>query len=207
MVTLLNLMQEDPELLSNIVLPEGVDRETLVNQILFEGCTLFPIYQDPKLFKAMAEHYFRMREQIHAELFKTLEYKYDPLENYDRTEDRTHSGNENINRNLATEETAGTGTTSNGKTEEKVSAFNEDGYQPQNLSESESTMNSNTDTEGSEDETTARTHSGTEHTRIHGNIGVTTSQQMLEAQRGVVQFSLYEFIAAHFLTKFMIGIY
>lgn len=207
MVTLLNLMQEDPELLSNITLPEGVDRDTLVNQILFEGCTLFPIYQDPKLFKSMAEHYFRMREQIHAELFKTLAYDYEPLENYDRIEDRTHSGNENINRNLATEETAGTGTTSGGTTEQKVSAYNEDGYQPQNFSESSSTMNSNTDSEGSEDETTDRRHSDTEHARIHGNIGVTTSQQMLEAQRNVVKFSLYEFIASHFLKTFMIGIY
>lgn len=207
MVTLLNLMTENPDLLSNIVLPDGVDRDTLTNQILFEGCTLFPIYQDPKLFRSMAEHYFVMRYQIHAELFKTLAYDYEPLENYDRIEDRTHSGNENINRNLATEETAGTGTTSGGKTEQKVSAYNEDGYQPQNLTESESTMNSNTDTEGSEDETTDRQHSGTEHARIHGNIGVTTSQQMLEAQRNVVKFSLYEFIASHFLKTFMIGIY
>lgn len=211
MVTLLNLMQEDPELLSNIVVPEGVDRETLVNQILFEGCTLFPIYQDPTLFKSMAEHYFRMREQIHAELFKTLAYDYEPLENYDRIEDRTRSdsGNENVTRNLAREETAGTGTVSNGKTEEKVSAYNEDGYQPQNLSESESSTNTDSSSEGSEDETTARRHdgSGTEHARIHGNIGITTSQQMLEAQRNVVKFSLYEFIASHFLKTFMIGLY
>ena len=124
MVTLLNLMQENPRILSKIKLPDGVDRETLINQILFEGCTLFPIYQDPVLFKSMAEHYFRMREQIHAELVKTLAYDYEPLENYDRIEDRTRSdnGTENITRNLAREETAGTGTVSNGKTEQKVSA-------------------------------------------------------------------------------------
>ena len=211
MVTLLNLMQENPKLLSNIKLPDGVDRDTLVNQILFEGCTLFPIYQDPKLFKSMAEHYFKMREQIHAELFKTLAYDYEPLENYDRIEERTRSdsGNENVSRNLAREETAGTGTVSNGKTEQKVSAFNEDGYQPQNLTESESSTNTDSNSEGTEDETTARRHEGrgTEHARIHGNVGVTTSQEMLQAQRNVVKFSLYEFIASHFLKTFMIGIY
>ena len=199
MVTLLNLMQEDPGLLSDIVLPEGVDRDTLVNQILFEGCTLFPIYQDPKLFKSMAEHYFRMREQIHAELFKTLAYDYEPLENYDRVEDRSHnaSGTEGINRDR------NTNSTSSGNTEQQVSAYNESDYQPQSKSISDATQGMD------EGETIDREHAdqGTEHVRIHGNVGVTTSQQMLEAQRNVVKFSLYEFIASHFLKNFMIGIY
>lgn len=199
MVTLLNLMQQDPELLNNIVLPEGVDRDSLVNQILFEGCTLFPIYQDPKLFKSMAEHYFRMREQIHAELFKTLAYDYEPLENYDRVEDRSHnaSGTEGISRDR------NTNSTSSGNTEQQVSAYNESDYQPQSKSISEATQGTD------EGETIDREHAdqGTEHVRIHGNVGVTTSQQMLEAQRNVVKFSLYEFIASHFLKKFMIGIY
>lgn len=199
MVTLLNLMQENPELLNNIVLPDGVDRDNLVNQILFEGCTLYPIYQDPKLFRSMAEHYFVMRYQIHAELFKTIAYDYEPLENYDRIEDRSHSasGTEGINRDR------GTNTTSSGNTEQQVSAFNESDYQPQSKTISEATQGAN------EDETIDREHAdqGTEHVRIHGNIGVTTSQQMLEAQRNVVKFSLYEFIAAHFLKTFMIGLY
>ena len=56
MVTLLDLLTADPEMLNNIVLPEEIDRETLVNQILFEGCTLYTIYQDPILFKRMDEH-------------------------------------------------------------------------------------------------------------------------------------------------------
>lgn len=199
MVTLLNLIQADPELLSEIVLPEGVDRDTLVNQILFEGSTLFPIYQDPKLFKSMAEHYFTMRYQIHAELFKTLAYDYEPLENYDRVEDRSHnaSGTEGFSRERKTD------TSSSGNTEQRVSAFNESDYQPQSKTISDARQGAD------EDETIDREHAdqGTEHVRIHGNIGVTTSQQMLEAQRTVVKFSLYEFIASHFLKNFMIGIY
>lgn len=199
MLTLLNLLQDSPDLLSNIRLPAGVDRETLINQILFEGCTLFPIYQDPKLFKSMAEHYFTMRYQIHEELFKTLAYDYEPLENYDRIEDRSHSasGTEGINRDRNTD------TTSSGSTEQQVSAFNEGDYQPQSKTISEATQGME------EGETIDREHAdqGTEHVRIHGNIGVTTSQQMLESQRQVVKFSLYEFIASHFLKTFMIGIY
>lgn len=199
MITLLDVMTEDPALFDGISLPEAIDRETLVNQILFEGCSLYPIYQDPILLKSMINHYFLMRYQIHFELSETLEYDYEPLENYDRTEDRSHnaSGTEGINRDRNTD------TTSSGTTEQQVSAFNADTYQPQSKSISSATQGTD------EGETIDRQHAdeGTEHVRIHGNVGVTTSQQMLEAQRNVVQFSLYDFIAKHFLKKFMIGIF
>ena len=199
MITLLDVMTEAPGLFDGISLPEGIDRDTLVNQILFEGCTLYPIYQDPVLLKSMINHYFLMRYQIHYELSETLAYDYEPLENYDRTEDRTHnaSGTEGINRERNTD------STSSGTTEQQVSAFNEDTYQPQSKSISSATQGTD------EGETIDREHAdeGTEHVRIHGNIGVTTSQQMLESQRNVVQFSLYDFIAKHFIKKFMIGLY
>lgn len=195
MVSLLDLLTADPEMLNDIVLPEEIDRETLVNQILFEGCTLYPIYQDPILFKRMVEHYFVMRLQIHEELAKTLEYSYNPLENYDRIEDRERTGDGTEayerKRNL----------TGNATTEEQVSAYNENTYQPQ-----AKTITNSGDNEG--EKLSRKTgEKGIEHSRIHGNIGVTTSQQMLEEQRRVVKFSLYEFIAAHFLKTFMIGLY
>lgn len=195
MVNLLDLLTADPEMLNDIVLPEEINRETLINQILFEGCTLYPIYQDPILFKRMVEHYFIMRLQIHEELAKTLEYSYNPLENYDRIEDRERTGDGTEayerKRNL----------TGNATTEEQVSAYNESSYQPQ-----AKTTTISGDNEG--EKLSRKTgEKGVEHSRIHGNVGVTTSQQMLEEQRRVVKFSLYEFIAAHFLKTFMIGLY
>lgn len=199
MITLLDVMTEAPTLFDGITLPEGIDRETLVNQILFEGCTLYPIYQDPILLKRMIEHYFLMRYQIHYELSETLKYDYEPLENYDRTEDRTNnsSGTEGVTRDRSGS------AESSGTTEEQVSAFNADTYQPQSKTISDASQSD------SSNETMDRSHSdaAAEHVRIHGNIGVTTSQQMLESQRNVVQFSLYDFIAKHFIKKFMIGIY
>lgn len=199
MITLLDVLTETPTLFNDISLPEGIDRETLVNQILFEGCTLYPIYQDPVLLRSMINHYFLMRYQIHYELAETLAYDYEPLENYDRTEDRTNnsSGTEGVTRDRSAS------AESSGSTEESVSAFNSDDYQPQSKTISEASQSD------SSEETMDRSHSDAvaEHVRIHGNVGVTTSQQMLESQRNVVQFSLYDFIAKHFIKKFMIGIY
>lgn len=195
MVTLLDLLQYRPTMFDDISLPEDIVRDTLVNEILFEGAQLFPIHQDPVLLQRMIEHYFTKRYQIHEELAKTLAYDYEPLENYDRQETRSRweTGKEDIDRDITI------GTT--GATENKVSAFNETTLQTQSRTDS-------TSSHGTE-ETVGKTTSGNsgDTIRVHGNIGVTTSQQMLEAQREVVKFSLYEYIASHFIRNFMIGLY
>lgn len=44
-------------------------------------------------------------------------------------------------------------------------------------------------------------------TRSHGNIGVTSSQQMIEQEREVAQFSIYTFITRSFIDRFCIELY
>ena len=53
------------------------------------------------------------------------------------------------------------------------------------------------------------THTGTESFRsnIHGNIGVTTSQQMIEAELELRKFDLYTYIAALFEREFIVQVY
>lgn len=41
----------------------------------------------------------------------------------------------------------------------------------------------------------------------HGNIGVTTSQQMIEAERAILDYDAYNAIAVEFVAEFCIGIY
>lgn len=55
--------------------------------------------------------------------------------------------------------------------------------------------------EGKEDNTTNRAG------HVHGNIGVTTSQQMLEAELNLAKWNIYENITDLFLTEFIIPIY
>lgn len=43
--------------------------------------------------------------------------------------------------------------------------------------------------------------------KVHGNIGVTTSQQMIEQEREVAKFNLYELIAEEFKCEFCILVY
>ena len=43
--------------------------------------------------------------------------------------------------------------------------------------------------------------------RTHGNIGVTTNQEMIEAELKLRRYDIYNIISNEFLDKFCIGVY
>ncbi len=56
-------------------------------------------------------------------------------------------------------------------------------------------------------ETVTDTEQGTHRLRAHGNIGVTTTQQMIEQEREIVQFNIIDKIVSDFKAKFCILVY
>lgn len=63
----------------------------------------------------------------------------------------------------------------------------------------------NEQTAGKIDKTT--THSYKETLRAYGNIGVTTTQQMIESERELVKFNIYEYIVDEFSREFCLQVY
>lgn len=55
--------------------------------------------------------------------------------------------------------------------------------------------------------TTSSSYSSTHKAHLYGNIGVTTSQEMIEAERKVVRFNILDEIAQDFKRKFCVLIY
>ena len=111
-------------------------------------------------------------------------------------------------------------------TENKVSADNAATYQPNTKSENSGTdardiTEEHTGTDerdkteehtGTDERDVTETHSGTDYThfenRIHGNIGVTTSQQMLESELDLIpRLDLIDYIADDFKSEFCLYIY
>lgn len=232
MVKLWNMLQQLPTLFDSIVLPEALDHDSMVNSILFEAAELPPIYTDPALLKQMIDHYFKTRLAIHSQLVSVLSSEYDPIENYNRYEERTTSGTNAVTKseteNISTSESGTTSGTVNsstsgstsGEVENKVSAFNADTYQPDNHTDSTTTSDTQTETEtggtssntGTSQKTGSGTengtHSGSETSHIHGNIGVTTSQQMIESSIELLGVSdVYRYITADFIKTFCIRCY
>lgn len=108
--------------------------------------------------------------------------------------------------------------------ETEVSAFDSSSYQPSekitdgrtDREDEKETDGKYTDTTtyGRKDETTygkvdTVTHTGTESYRsnIHGNIGVTTSQQMITSELELRKFDIYADIANRFEREFLVQVY
>lgn len=133
---------------------------------------------------------------------------------------------QNLRSTSNTVDSSANGTKHGSETEHQVSAYNSGTYQPSGKDKvtndnTDSTMNSSTlnanrsgtastsadsrhDVEtGSETEHNLNSH----HGRLHGNIGVTTSQQMLESELDIARFNMYEEAANLFLTELVIYTY
>ena len=165
MVTLsiLGLYQYNKQLFDGLRLPEGVDRETLVNNLLAETAEFEVLYPDAEFMANMIMAWSEKELPVWEKLESTMHYDYDPISNFDRHEESTD-----------TSESLG-----------KVAGYNA------------------TDLVNSNGESTDIKRKA----RIWGNVGVTTTQQMIEEERRVSQFNIYDYIIESFKRRFCLLIY
>lgn len=115
-----------------------------------------------------------------AKLYNTLKLEYNPIENYRMTE--TEGGNSTTTSESASNGTGETTVESNNN----IFGYNSETGVPSDEGRSRSSSTDTTNTNGS-----SATRQNRELTRS-GNIGVTTSQQMLEAERNVWIWDFFE---------------
>lgn len=202
-------MQDD--LFKYLTLPSGINKETLINNILMNGGEFEILYSNPNFFQDMIKIWSSKWLHTFTKWQTAINIKYDPLYNYDRIEeyDDTRSEKEGIKKNenvvaQDTSESSGTGETTNTK-----SAYDSATYTPHDKSNSTSTGNntssSTTGVSGNQDRD--RTETLKHRAHLYGNIGVTTSQQMLHDELDIAQWNIYEHITDLFLEEFTIYTY
>ena len=185
-----------PNFFDDADIDERLDKEELKMAILERCGTLLPVYTRSEMFKSFSDSFFKRRKNIITKLIDTTEFDYNPIDNYDRTEEVHRVYDEETTSKNAT-----TGETTNASTQEnQTSAYDSSAYQPKDK------ITGN----GTSSDTTTGTGSGTNDiiedtiTRTHGNIGVTTTQKMIESERKVVLFNVYHWIAIEFEQNFFI---
>lgn len=228
-------------------LPTGIDKETVTDNIIVEGGEFEVLYADPEFFKNAVGVWSKKHYRTFEKWINALNIDYSPLENYDRYEDWSDTGNENgSTKRTGTTSDASNGSVNNsrsehdnehisgdnkvvteGKTENEVSAFDSNSYQPENQSTNEgqentTSSNDRTASRNTSDDTSTHTTSNGSSTdnedytkgttgnhigRIHGNIGVTTSQQMLQSELDIAKFNIVQQITDLFLSEFVLMIY
>ena len=202
-------MQDD--LLKYLKLPSGIDKETLVNNILMNGGEFEILYSNPNFFQDMIKIWSSKWLHTFTKWQTAINIKYDPLYNYDRIEeyDDTRNEKEGIKKNenvVAHDESVSSG---EGETTNANSAYDSATYTPHDKSNSFSSgsnaSDSNTGVTGNQDRD--RTETLKHRAHLYGNIGVTTSQQMLHDELDIAQWNIYEHITDLFLEEFTIYTY
>lgn len=204
-------------------LPNGIDKDTCIDNIILECGEFETLYSDPSFMRTAIGTWSNKHYRTFEKWINALNLEYNPLENYDRQEDWTDTGDENTKVKFTDDTTTKTdsSTTSegssnqNGNTEDLVSAFDSSSYQESEkhvidtdedhtdevTSNTKLTNDSEQNTEGEKD--TIDKHTG----RIHGNIGVTTSQQMLQSELDIARFNIIQEITNLFMTELCICVY
>jgi len=202
------LLDWDNDLFANFVLPDEIaaeeTRDLIIDQILLDHGDAPLAYPDPAIMKYYIGVWSKRMGPLWVRYYDAITAEYNPLENYDREEDRTvtrddESGN---TRTLNTQQ-AFTGTVT---TENTISAENVAVYEPDN----KTVETPNTQTADTGTVTDAGTFDGSEveHSRVHGNIGVTTSQQMLISELDLVpRLDLIKYISDNYAAEFCLGVY
>lgn len=200
-VTFEGLLEWDPALLDSFSLPTQTTRQTVKDALVFLGTDRCCIYADPAAMKKALEAYSAMKLPSWQRIADAMALTYDPIENYDRREEGsyadTHSG---TITHTGTEKLTGTETN-----ETSVSAYDTSGYSPR--AKEVNTPNTTRTPNLTDTDTTAVTRTFTNY-RIHGNIGVTTSQQMLESEvQLALRVNVAEIIVRDLLQEFTFGVY
>lgn len=216
---LLDLLYYDDTIMDNFTVPDGIDRQ-LALDTLYQRCGMTPLYHpEPAWLKFYIGRWCSKNAKTWEELYKTTIQDYNPIYNYDRTEETTdtRSGTRKLSEDTSsnTKQNGDTSVTdtSSDSSEHTLSADNSDSYEPgykdvssrQDTQASESSNRVDVTGDRAVDETTGETYS--HKLRAYGNIGVTTTQEMLEAQRKLVRYNVYNEIADSFKEEFCLYLY
>lgn len=219
-MNLQNQLDYLPSLLDGVIVPEGIDPDVLRSEIMLECGLLTPLYSEPETMKAAIAQWFAARTWTFEHLLEIIKAKYSPIENYDRnekskdTEQLSGKDQRDIDTTLSNSDTTVRSVEGDLTTEQEVSPYNSSSY----LDSQKSTVTDGQEittetTYGRKDTTNDDITYGKKTTldresRIHGNIGVTTNQQMIEQELSLLaEFNIYSWIAKQFCADLMLLLY
>lgn len=298
----LGLYNWDNTVFDLMQIPEALDKDTLVQNLLAETAELEVLYPNPVVFKNLVAIWSAKQIDIWNRLYATTQYEYNPIENYDRyetgsdsgTDRTTHSGTDTTTDTTTHSGTdATTDTTTHGGTDRRTENITDGGSETENTTSSveqggqDSVTGSDTkghwiagydaptptptadglfkQTRDQDDATTlteygktedgtgsktttfgkteavtetmqhgetiskqgslthgetitrnggvthgeqvATTNEGEHELHAHGNIGTTTTQDMIRQQRSIELFNVYDIIIEDFKMRFCILVY
>lgn len=222
LLTVEGLYNYDNTLFDGFDVPEGLVKQIAIDAILLRTRELEILYPDFNYLKNRITIWSNKYQINWKKLYDTTVLEYNPIENYDRMEDWTDTDDETTtsardntrNTNNTVKSTSTNEIMNSVNVTEQNTAFNAGlADHAKQITDGNTTENgtiTNTETgKDTENESVngGRTGTHTRAGRAHGNIGVTTSQQMIQSERDLVVFNLYDVIAESFIENFCLMVY
>lgn len=223
-ISLIGLMNWNSELFSLMNWPDpfdgdepALDPDAFIYELLMQTAELEVIYPDPEFMQHAIGTWSHTRVDIWNRLWATTQYEYNPIENYDRTEDGTdtdtHTGTD-TNGNTLTH--TGTDTVTDETDANHYKAAYDSAAAGENDGLVKATRddagNTSTTVYGSSDSNSGSFTHGHVITRdhdlhVHGNIGTVTAQKMIQEERDISTFSIVDVMIRDFKDRFCILVY
>lgn len=185
-LSLMGMWQFDNTILDSFVLPAGIDRDILFPDLLAECAEFEILYPEPDTFKTVLLSWSNHRSIIWDRIQRLTQLNYDPIENYDRSETWTDTG------------------TSTNTVDNSEKGY-QGGFNPNILNNPpDMVQQEQVDSHGAAINGGSTTHTG----RVHGNIGVRSSQELMEQELNISEkLDVYRYIIMDFQRRFCIPLY
>ena len=195
-LSIAGLYSFNDHLFDDMYIPESLDRDTVVASIIMETEGLEALYVDvPFMMNAIKYWSITMRHKW-DKLVASMNFEYNPIWNKDGVRMHTEEENKSSERDeTVADSTASTSNnfgagfnTTSGLTNRERDTVQNSGQVKTDDDLKESTKRESKDVE-------------------QGNIGVTSTQQLIKEEREVADINIYSIIAKDFKQKFCIQVY
>ena len=221
-ITLIGLEQflnPDHSVFEQLLLPDGIDKDTLIGSILLRCQEFELLYPDPEFMTAAVNVWGRKNYWTFDKWVKLINIKYEPLYNKDYREEFSLEHEGKAENSGKTHDTSDFTRTDDLKTEDDTTlthsekAYNDSDFvaTTEDVTDGE-IKNTGTQKNAGAVDGTFSNNGKDEYKDTHtlhgfGNIGITASQELFFKEADVARFNLYEQIADLFCQEFCIMVY
>lgn len=222
-LSLLGLMSQGDDVLELLQVPDGIDKDVLCNNLMLEVAEFEILYTNPAFMRMAVGQWSAKELSVWTRMWNAMKLEYNPIENYDRYESwedsnrvlRSSSGSTSSSTKTTGESNDNVTETGSILDQKGVAAYNDSAFSPTEKVDRDDSRtrtgetNDSTTTMGSvsQNDNANETSQNTRTGRAHGNIGVTTSQEMLKQELEIAKVNVMDYIIQQFKRRFCLLVY
>lgn len=184
-----------------------IDMDILTGKIVQVCGAMTPVYNTTDSYTYFHKLFFKTWGVQIKKLFDTMDYEYEPLENYRRVEDLKSDTSENTSGNENGNDSSSSNSQNSSTVENKTSAYNESLYQPESQETEQGNSSGSTNGQNHKDYTREKKSGIKEDNIIRGLNGLFTTQQLIKQEREIAEFNVYQWIVNKYMEELFICVF